>query len=98
VYVTDVANANLFAAKSKVEDTAINIGSGKETSINKLAMMVLEMMGSTSTVVRLPPRAADGRRSLADICKAKELIGYEPQINISEGLKALCKIQLEALI
>jgi UDP-glucose 4-epimerase len=98
VYVTDVAKANLFAAKSKVENTAINIGSGKETSINKLAMMVKKMTSSSSSIVNLPPRAADGRRSLADIRKAKKLIGYEPQVNIYEGLKALCKIQLETLI
>ena len=98
VYAADVAHANFYAAKSNIENTPINVGSGTETSINELATMVKEITASTSTIVNLPPRAADGRRSLADIRKAKKLIGYEPKTSIFAGLKAVYKTQLESLI
>ena len=98
VYATDVAYANLGAAKNAAENTTINVGSGIETSIKELATMVKELTGSMSPIVNLPPRAADGRRSLADIRKAKKLFGYQPKISILEGLKAVYNIQLESLM
>jgi len=96
VYVSDVAYANLGAAKNAAENTTINVGSGTETSINELATTVKELTGSTSPIVNLPPRAADGRRSLADICKAKKLLGYQPKTSIFEGLKAVYNTRIES--
>jgi len=89
VYVTDVANANLLAANSNAPNAVVNIGSGRETSINDLAMLIKEMALSHSSIARGAPRISDGRRSLADIRNAKRIINYEPQIQIAEGLTKL---------
>jgi UDP-glucose 4-epimerase len=89
VYVTDVANANLLAANSDVANVVVNIGSGRETSINELATIIKEMTLSRSSIMHGPPRISDGRRSLADIRNAKHIINYEPEIQISEGLTKL---------
>jgi len=88
VYVTDVAKANLLAAKSDA-DAVVNIGSGRETSINDLAAIIKEIALSDSKVAHGAPRISDGRRSLADISSAKRIINYEPAINITEGLRKL---------
>jgi len=89
VYVEDVANANLLAAKSKATDTAVNVGSGAETSINDLANMIIQIVSSASRVEHVAPRLGDGRRSLANIGRSKELINYEPEIKIEYGLERL---------
>jgi len=89
VYVKDVARANLLAAKSKATNTAINVGSGVETSINDLAKKINEMEASAARIVHVAPRVGDGRRSLADISLAKKLINYEPETKIADGLEKL---------
>jgi UDP-glucose 4-epimerase len=89
VYVKDVARANLLAAKSKATNTAINVGSGLETSINDLAEKIKEMVPSDARIVHVTPRVGDGRRSLADISLAKKLINYEPETKLANGLEKL---------
>lgn len=89
VYVTDVAHANLLAASSDVANSVVNIGSGRETSINELAVMIKKMALSDSSIVHGAPRISDGRRSLADIRNAKRIINYEPKIRINGGLAKL---------
>ncbi len=89
VYVTDVANANLLAANSGAANAVVNIGSGRETSINELAMMIKKMALSDSSIAHGAPRISDGRRSLADIRNAKRIIDYEPKIRIDGGLTKL---------
>jgi UDP-glucose 4-epimerase len=91
VYVEDVAKANLQAAKSKVTDAAVNIGSGVETSINDLAKMIKEIVPSAARILHVAPRVGDGRRSLADISLAKKLINYEPEIRFADGIKKLSR-------
>lgn len=89
VYVKDVARANLLAAKSKATNTAINVGSGVETSINDLAEKIKEILPSDARIVHVTPRVGDGRRSLADISVAKKLINYEPETKLADGLEKL---------
>ena len=89
VYVKDVARANLLAAKSKATNTAINVGSGAETSINDLAEKIKEILPSDARIVHVTPRVGDGRRSLADISLAKKLINYEPETKLADGLEKL---------
>ena len=76
VYVTDVANANLLAASSDAANLVVNIGSGRETSINELAMTIKKIALSDSSIEHDAPRIGDGRRSLADIRNAKRIINY----------------------
>ncbi|MGZ4891809.1 MAG: NAD-dependent epimerase/dehydratase family protein [Halobacteriota archaeon] len=91
VYVADVANANLLAASSGAVNSVVNIGSGRETSINELAMMIKKIALSDSSIEHDAPRISDGRRSLADIRNAKRIINYEPKIRIDGGLTKLSR-------
>jgi nucleoside-diphosphate-sugar epimerase len=70
----------------------INIGSGKETSINELAEILIEKFNLKNIKpVCTEPRAGDVKRSWANIEKAKHRLKYQPEFSLYEGLDALLK-------
>ena len=90
VHVTDVARANLLAAAAPASDVALNVASGSETSLNGLADQLLTVMGSKLRPVHGPERKVNPvPRRLADISEARRLIGYEPSMNLADGLRTL---------
>jgi len=91
IHVRDVVRANLLAAsRNRVIGEVINIASGHEISINELAMLVLSLTGLENLRPKYgSPQPGDIRRSWADISKARELLGFEPQISLEEGIKEL---------
>ena len=90
VYVEDVARANLLAAERNVSDQVFNVASGRETSLKHLAETLLKVMGSDQTIEFGPPRKVNGvPRRLADTRKARDVLGFEAQIPLEEGLRRL---------
>jgi len=90
VNVKDVVAANLLAAESdEAIGRAINIGSGKSVSINKLAETMQKAAGRKATVGHEEARPGDIRHSVADIGLAKKTLGFKPQIALEDGLKEL---------
>lgn len=84
VAVEDVVRANILAATSGSvgEAEVINIGSGKETSVNDIVKLV---GGEVMHVeARLEPA-----RSVADITRAKKLLGWEPKISFEDGIAVM---------
>jgi nucleoside-diphosphate-sugar epimerase len=91
VFVGDVVDAYLRAMRCKncVGET-INVGSGVETSINRLADALIELFGTRDIKpVYAKARAGDIRRSYADLSKAEGLLGYKPKTSLKEGLAIL---------
>ena len=87
VHVSDVARANVLAANAPVEDEVFNIGSGRETSLNDLAKHVLAIMDSGLTVQYGEARRVNPvPRRLADVEKARRLLGFEARIPVEAGL------------
>jgi UDP-glucose 4-epimerase len=90
VVTEDIARANLLAAQADVTDAVCNIGTHTETSLLGLAEALLEVMGSDLSVEHGPERAVNGvARRLADITAAKRDLGWEPTIDLEEGLERL---------
>ncbi|HOP51448.1 MAG: SDR family oxidoreductase [Thermovirgaceae bacterium] len=96
VYVGDVVQANLLAALSDLrsgdDENIFNIGTGRPVSLEKA---FLAMSGAIESLcpgwkgkepVHEPERMGDIRYSLADISRARELLGYEPRYSLEEGL------------
>ena len=85
VYVNDVAEANFLAAFNPdiSRGEVINIGSGINYSINKIA----DIVGGKR--IYAEERKGDIRHSLADIEKARKLLGWEPKTLLEEGIKKL---------
>ena len=65
----------------------INVASARRTSINQLARGIGECIGREIDVVRGEPRAGDVRHSWADISRAREFLGFSPQVELQEGLR-----------
>lgn len=81
-YVKDVVAANILAMKSKkaVRHT-INIGSGKNYSVNEVARMI------DKNHIFIPPRPGESKVTLADISKAGRLLGWQPKTKLADWLK-----------
>jgi nucleoside-diphosphate-sugar epimerase len=83
-HVNDVVRANLLAMDSTVADgRAINIGRGRNLSVNRIA----ELIGGPT--VQLPPRPGDARHTLADLSQARKILGWEPELETEDAVRAL---------
>ncbi len=86
-HVSDAVRANVMAMGSEKvgNGEVINIGAGKNYSINKIA----ELIGGPTVFCesRMEPK-----HTLADNTKAKELIGWKPEVSLEEGIEELKKI------
>jgi UDP-glucose 4-epimerase len=86
VFVGDVARANLLALESTVTGP-LNIGTGIETDVNRLAELLLQAAGSRSEVKHGPAKQGEQRRSVVDHRRATETIGWKPEVPLAEGLR-----------
>ena len=90
VYVTDIARANLLAAQADVSDEIFNIASATETSLRDLAEALLWVMGSDLGLEFGPERAVNAvSRRLADVSKARDVLGFTAAVGLEEGLRDL---------
>jgi UDP-glucose 4-epimerase len=87
-FVENAVRANLLAASSsqKLTGQVVNIAGGRRISLNDLVREIGRVMGKSLDVRHVDPRPGDIRHSLADISKAKELIGYEPLVRWEDGI------------
>ncbi len=88
IYIENVMQANLLAATSKEAiGQAINIGSGERVSLNTVPRIAGALLNIQPEIEYHEPRTGDVRDSVADISKAKRLLGYTPEIKFTEGLE-----------
>lgn len=87
VYAGDVARGILLAAERYEATALVNISSGVETSIRELTAMIAEATGFRGRVVWDASRPDGQLRRCFDIGKAKTDLGFEPQVNLGEGLR-----------
>ena len=92
LYVEDTASGIIRCAEAEsVDGEVINLGTGTETSISKVASLVLRMLDRDVPVEldeeRLRPPDSEVERLVADTRKAKELLGWEPSVDLDEGLR-----------
>jgi UDP-glucose 4-epimerase len=90
VDVRDIARANMLAASSTVTDEVFNVASGTETSLKELAALLSSVMGAHLTPEHGPARKVNAvPRRLADVSKARDMLGFEARIPIETGLRDL---------
>jgi UDP-glucose 4-epimerase len=88
IFVDDVVNALIAAATAPdINRAALNVGSGSETSVRELVRLVLELTGSKAEVVYNHRTDPGVSRMCADISRAREQLGYQPRVSLSEGLR-----------
>ena len=87
--MSDVVRANLLAATENLpvgENPVLNIGTDEETSVNEIAQMV---GGDVEHIVPNPRGKFEELRKSADISKSRSVIGWEPWVMASEGIRAV---------
>jgi UDP-glucose 4-epimerase len=90
VFTEDIARANLLAATSDATGEVFNIGSSAEVSLLQLAELLQQVMGSELPLEFGPARAVNGvTRRLADITRAREVLGWKPEVSLEDGLLRL---------
>lgn len=87
VFVEDVARANL-ACIDAGHGEALNVGTGIPTDVNDIFAVLAGTIGFDTPAEYGPPRPGDLRRSLLDISRIKNAIGWQPRISLEEGMKA----------
>jgi nucleoside-diphosphate-sugar epimerase len=88
-YIDNAVEANLLACQSEKvgRGEVINIACGKRYTLNELVGELNAILGTNIEPVYTDPQPGDVKHSLADISKAKELLGYEVKVDFKEGLR-----------
>jgi UDP-glucose 4-epimerase len=88
-YVQNVVTANLLALRvRRVSGEAINVATGRRTTLNQLLAMIARASDRRKTARHVAPRPGDIRHSLADIRLARRLLGYRPHVDVETGLRS----------
>lgn len=87
-YVDDFVNAILLCLENKeAVGGSFNIGNPRGTiTINHLAEMIVRLSESNSKIVRVPKNYVDVELRIPSIEKARQVLGYEPSVDLTEGL------------
>jgi UDP-glucose 4-epimerase len=87
-FVQNVVDANLLAMEApEIAGNTYNVACGERVTLNRLVAELCDLMGSDVEPVYAAPRAGDIRHSLADLSKARAELGYEPRVQLREGLE-----------
>lgn len=91
VHVRDVVAATVAAGeRPEAIQQCINVGTGKQITVEQIARTLIELTDSSVAAQHLPvARVGDIRHCVADIQQAQKLLGYEPQVSLEEGLTEL---------
>lgn len=86
-HIDNAVQANILAAEGDVTGEVFNVGTGGRITVNELVENLNALLGTDLKPVYDDPRPGDVRHSHADISKAEELLGYDPEVGFKEGLK-----------
>ena len=86
-YVDDVIQANILAARSDIEGKVFNIGGGNRISVNELVKLIGEILEREPKVRYVEEQKGDVQHTWAHISQAKAKLGWQPRVNITEGLR-----------
>jgi nucleoside-diphosphate-sugar epimerase len=85
-FVDDIADGTIKALK-KVGYEIINLGGNKPYKLSEVIEKIENLLGKKAKIIHKEFHKADLKATWADITKAKELLGWEPQISLDEGLR-----------
>lgn len=93
IHVHDIARATVMALECERDNMPINVGTGIDTSIAKLARVLIDAVG-VNVEPQFNPRDVLVSRRAADTTRAREILGFEPTITVEEGMTNLVKASL----
>ena len=87
-FVDDAVEATVLTVGNNLVGEVFNIGGGSRISVNELIKLLEELTGKEGRVKYVEKQKGDVRDTLADVSKAKKLLGWKPKVDISVGLKS----------
>ena len=89
-YVADCVRGLMLAAEQPERSAGqvFNLGGGEEVNVNEVLGILEELSGQKAHIEHGPQRPGDQRRTVANISKARDVLGYNPQTRIIDGLAA----------
>jgi dTDP-glucose 4,6-dehydratase len=84
-YITDLVDGIIRLMLSDVNEP-VNIGNPREMTIEEIARTIIQMTGSTSRIIYKPLPTDDPKQRRPDITRARTLLGWEPKVQLNEGL------------
>jgi len=86
-YIDDIVRVNLQLLDTDAADGyAMNVGGGHRITVNDLIAHLRKITGSMSEVVYSNKQKGDAEHTMADVGRARELVGYMPETTIEDGL------------
>ncbi len=86
VHVSDVVQANLLAMETEAVGEAFNVGTGRATTVLEVADLLRQALCPEAEVAYEPARPEELRYAVADVTKARRLLGYEPRCRIEDHI------------
>jgi UDP-glucose 4-epimerase len=87
-YVDNVVQANVLAMEApQAAGDVFNVAYGDSVTLNRLVQLIGEVTGRELIADYAPPRPGEVRHSRADITRARTELGYEPEVDFTEGLR-----------
>lgn len=86
VHVGDIVAATVLAMTSDASGEVFNIGSGQGITVNQIAALLCERLAPEMTPLHVAAHPGELRNSIADIDKAKRLLGYEPHSRLEDKI------------
>ncbi len=87
-YIDDAVEANILAATvPEARGELFNVARGEQVSINELVKTINHVLSTDIAPAYGPERPGDIKHSLADISKARTILGYDPKISLTEGIR-----------
>jgi len=86
VFVEDIINANILGVKKNKNGT-FNVGTGEETDINTIFLNLKKLFGSEIREIHGPEKSGEQERSCLDFTKSKEILDWQPNYDLLQGLE-----------
>jgi nucleoside-diphosphate-sugar epimerase len=87
-YIANVVDGNLKALEAKrISGQVVNLATGARISLSTLLAALARLTGRPARARRRPARKGDIRHSLADVRRARRLLGYRPTVDLAAGLR-----------
>lgn len=87
-YVTDCVAGTLAALDGPADGSIFNLGGGREIKLTEAIAVIADRLGVNPVIEHREARRGDQRRTVADITRAREVLGWEPEVDPEEGLAA----------
>jgi len=87
-YIDDIARGTIQSLKP-VGYEIFNLGGHEPITMNKMILQLEELIGCQANIIKRPFHKADMMANLADVTKARQFLGWEPQVSLSEGMRNL---------